>query len=451
MVQLSFSIRVSTTVKSVHLIGSWDKYQRHLPLALDKNTSKSAWKATLRFHGDLVQPGKRYWYYYLVDGYHCSHNPSEPSTAEPTTGRVLNILDVPQLKSSKKSSSSSSSKKSSSSSSSSSKKSKKSTSSVSSSDEYESLSRHRRSRKSTLSSSSSRRDKPDKSVAPWCNMSVEIPKGRPLSVSQIKSPKPVSPNATRLILDEAFGPDAGIDALALQLGAVELGAPDTSQPEYYDSEDEFLDSPMTNIMTEFDVDSMPLTSPVSSPMSSSEDLSYSSGYSTPEPDYLSSSLSSSVDAVAPSKRKGSPCVCERYGITRDGRRIQLDCRGLRCGAFGKRSPSSASASSSSTSSRSVSPADRHSLDSSTDNSSDATSSSDESASSCSSAESDDDELAMTAMPAAAKKAAHSRKAASGTKAVKVLDMSAAAVAAVAAATDPTMSPMAVRHHAIYLH
>lgn len=33
-----------------------------------------------------------------MDGYHVSHDPAQPSTKEPTTGRLLNILDVPKSK-----------------------------------------------------------------------------------------------------------------------------------------------------------------------------------------------------------------------------------------------------------------------------------------------------------------------------------------------------------------
>ncbi len=96
-IQLSFSLRVSSGVKTVHLMGSWDNYDGQLPLARDKTSSKSgAWKGTFRFQNSTLEPGQRYWYYYIIDGYHTSHNPSEPSTVEPTTGRELNVLDVPR-------------------------------------------------------------------------------------------------------------------------------------------------------------------------------------------------------------------------------------------------------------------------------------------------------------------------------------------------------------------
>ena len=95
-VQLSFALRTSSGVKTVHLLGSWDNYAGQLPLAKDKSSSKSgSWKGTFRFQGATLEPGQRYWYYYIIDGYHVSHDPGQSSTTEPTTGRILNILDVP--------------------------------------------------------------------------------------------------------------------------------------------------------------------------------------------------------------------------------------------------------------------------------------------------------------------------------------------------------------------
>jgi hypothetical protein len=227
--QLSFSLRVSSGVKSVHLLGSWDNYSGQLPLSKDKSSSKSgSWKGTFRFNGTL-KSGQRYWYYYIIDGYHVAHNPSVDSTVEPTTGRALNILDMP------KSSSKSHSSKSHSSKSSSSKK------------------------------SSSRR-----------SSSNDIPKGRPLSVSQIKAPKPVTPNATRTILDY----DDEVEELASRFSGVDV---DTDSED--DSEiDSYRSSPSSSV----------------------------SGYSTPASDC-------------------STCSCERYGITRKGERVRLDCGGARCG------------------------------------------------------------------------------------------------------------------------
>jgi hypothetical protein len=253
-IQLSFSLRVSSGVKTVHLLGSWDNYAGQLPLSKDKTASKSgSWKGTFRFQQSTLEPGQRYWYYYIIDGYHVSHNPSEESTTEPTTGRELNILDVPKVKSSKSHSSSKSS------------------------------SRH--SKDSSKSHSSS---KSHKRVS---GLSVDIPKGRPLSVSQIKAPKPVSPNATRHILDSDFDEDD----LSHRLAATGI----------YDEED---------IITDFGVDS-----PVSSNGSS---LSYRSDSSSPSSD-LSGYSTPTSDCSA--------CTCERYGITRAGERVLIDCGGTRCG------------------------------------------------------------------------------------------------------------------------
>ncbi|KAK5628859.1 hypothetical protein RRF57_004574 [Xylaria bambusicola] len=254
-IQLSFSLRVSSGVKSVHLLGSWDNYVGQIPLSKDKSSSKSgSWKGTFRFQGNL-EAGQRYWYYYIIDGYHVSHNPSEPSTVEPTTGRELNILDVPKDKSSKSSKSSSS------------KSSKHSSSSSSSRD------KHRSSKRGSLA--------------------LDIPKGRPLSVSQIVAPKPMSPHATRNILDADYYDYEHIDELTARFGSADL-------------EDE-------EYITDFS------TSPVSSSGSS---LSYRSGSLSP---------SSSLSGYSTPASDCSSCTCERYGITRKGDRVKIDCGGSRCG------------------------------------------------------------------------------------------------------------------------
>lgn len=251
-IQLSFSLRVSPGVKSVHLLGSWDNYAGQIPLSKDKSSSKS-WKGTFKFQGNL-QAGQRYWYYYIIDGYHVSHNPSEASTVEPTTGRELNILDVPKDKSSKSSSKSHSSSKSSSKHSSSKDKS------------------HRSSKRGSLS--------------------VDIPKGRPLSSSEIVAPKPMSPHATRHILDADYCDDEAFDELSARFGST------TIEEEY---------------ITDFS------GSPVSSSGSS---LSYRSDNSSP---------SSSLSGYSTPASDCSNCTCERYGITRKGDRVKIDCGGARCG------------------------------------------------------------------------------------------------------------------------
>ncbi|KAI9759476.1 MAG: hypothetical protein M4579_002316 [Chaenotheca gracillima] len=217
-IQLNFTLRTSSNVKTVHLLGSWDNYNGQLPLSKD-SSKKGGWKGTFRFQGSTLQQGQRYWYYYIVDGYHVSHDPAQSSTTEPTTGRTLNILDVP----------------------------------------------------SAGSTSSSKRS----------SRSSDVPKGRPLSVSQIKSPKPEKPYETRHLYDYQT-----VDRLTERFANTNI------------DEDDFSDC----------------SSP---PSSTGSSLSSRSGSSSP------SSLSSMSDS--------SSCSCERYGITRKGDRVKLDCGGSRCG------------------------------------------------------------------------------------------------------------------------
>ena len=269
-IQLSFSLRVSSGVKTVHLLGSWDNYAGQIPLSKDKTSSKSgSWKGTFKFQNSTLEAGQRYWYYYIIDGYHVAHNPSVASTTEPTTGRELNILDVPSdsHRSSKSKSSSSSSSHKSSSKSSSSSSSKSSRHSSSSSKEHRS-SRHRSS------------------------LTVDIPKGRPLSVSQIQAPKPMSPHATKHILNADYYSQEELEELTARFGSAGLDD---------DLVADFSTSPVSSSGS-----SLSYRSDSSSPSSSL------SGYSTPSSDYNS-------------------CTCERYGITRKGDRVKLDCGGSRCG------------------------------------------------------------------------------------------------------------------------
>jgi hypothetical protein len=273
-VQLSFSLRTSSGVKTVHLLGSWDNYSGQLPLAKDKTSSKSgSWKGTFRFQGATLEPGQRYWYYYIIDGYHVSHDPGQSSTTEPTTGRVLNILDVPSDKKSSHSSHSKSSSKSSSSKHS------------SSSDKDRKSSRHHSSRDKHSSSSSRRESRRDS-----LSLSVDVPKGRPLSVSQIKSPKPLTPHATKYILEADYG------------------APTV---------EELTSRFSTTTIDDYDYDLA-----ASPPSSVGSSLSSRSDSSSP-----SSASSLSDYSSIPS----AGCTCERYGITRAGDRVKLDCGGSRCG------------------------------------------------------------------------------------------------------------------------
>ena len=176
---------------------------------------------------------------YIIDGYHVSHDPDKPSTLEPTTGRELNILDVPASRGSGSSSAS--------------------------------------------RATSHRRNLP----------SIDIPKGRPLSTSQIKSPKPEKPYQTKHLYEH---PTA--DELASRFAQAHLDDDDDDD----DDQEDYLSS--------------------SPPSSVGSSLSSRSDSNSP------SSASSLSDLSSPA----TPfCTCQRYGITRKGERVKLDCGGSRCG------------------------------------------------------------------------------------------------------------------------
>jgi len=271
-VQLSFSLRTSSGVKTVHLLGSWDNYAGQLPLSKDKTSSKSgAWKGTFRFQGTTLQPGQRYWYYYIIDGYHVSHDPGQDSTTEPTTGRVLNILDVPHETSSHKSSS------------------KSSSSSRHSSDREKDKRSSKHSSRDKHSSSSSRRESRRDSLS----LSVDIPKGRPLSMSKIQSPKPITPHATKHILEGDYSAPT-VEELTSRFSTTTI--------------DEYEEYGLSN----------------SPPSSVGSSLSSRSDSDSP-------SSASSLSDYSTSRSSSAGCTCERYGITRGGDRVKLDCGGSRCG------------------------------------------------------------------------------------------------------------------------
>ncbi|KIW08724.1 uncharacterized protein PV09_00667 [Verruconis gallopava] len=223
--QLSFTLRTTAQCKSVHLLGSWDGYQGQLPLSRDTSKSAGNWTGTFRFTGGTLQQGQRYWYYYIMDGYHCTHDPAKQSVLEPTTQRKLNILDVPAG-----------------------------------------------SAKTTSSKRSSRRT------------SKEIPQGRGVAREDIKCPKPYNPAQTANIVAQGYN-QTTVDELTARFGYANM------------DDDSEIDS-------DADSDVPSLTS------------SRSSNSSSP----------SSVASDA-----SSCCTCERYGITRSGNRVKLDCGGSRCG------------------------------------------------------------------------------------------------------------------------
>jgi len=128
-------------------------------------------------------------------------------------------------------------------------------------------------------------------------MSVDIPKGRPLSVSQIQSPKPITPHATKHILEGEYSYPT-VEELTSRFSATTMGDYD------YDYDYDTAGSPQSSV---------------------GSSLSSRSDSSSP------SSASSLSDYSSTSSRSSSCCTCERYGITRKGDRVKLDCGGSRCG------------------------------------------------------------------------------------------------------------------------
>jgi hypothetical protein len=195
-----------------------------VPLSRDSSSKKAgAWAGTFRFQSSVLKQGQRYWYYYMMDGYQVSHDPAREFTVEPTTGRKLNILDVPKGKSSSSSSSS----------------------------------KH-----------ASRR------------YSRDVPQGRALPAEAIRSPMPQRPGQTAHLVQADYT-QATLEQLTNRFATTSVS----------DDSDSDSDCPSLS--------------------------SGSSRSSTSSPSSVSSS--------------SSACSCERYGITRAGQRVKLDCGGTRCG------------------------------------------------------------------------------------------------------------------------
>ena len=170
-----------------------------------------------------------------MDGYHVSHDPAKPSTTEPTTGRSLNILDVPSSNSS-----------------------------------HHGVAR------------------PELSIQKRGVRTSTVATGRSLSPSKIAHPKPSKPYASRGLREADYSRSPDMDDLTSHLEKASL---------YHGN-----------------------YSPASSISSGSSISSRGSGGSSP------SSLSSLSDPSS-----GSECRCNRWGITRRGDRVKLDCGGSRCG------------------------------------------------------------------------------------------------------------------------
>lgn len=279
-VQLTFTLRTSPNVRTVHLLGSWDNYKNQLPLSAlaptkdNPSVKPGSWRGTFRFQGShALKLGSRYWYYYIVDGYHVSHDPAKEFVTEPTTGRKLNVLDVPggDSKPAGVGARGSAVKPS----------------------VAVSTSNVRYSTTTTTSNSTS---------MGGSRHSREVPQGRALSPGKIVHPKPSKPYASRQIREADYesSPVEALDELGDELGRLNMGGDRHAPKDRYDS------SP-----------------------SGGSDLSGSSGSFSGS--YGDSSGGKGSPASLSSLSSTGSCRCERYGVTRGGQRVKLDCGGAKCG------------------------------------------------------------------------------------------------------------------------
>lgn len=103
----------------------------------------------------------------------------------------------------------------------------------------------------------------------------------------------MSPHATKHILEADYYDNEALEELTARFGSANI-------------EEEYI--------TDF----------TTSPVSSGSSLSYRSDSSSPN---------SSLSGYSTPGSECSSCTCERYGITRKGERVKLDCGGVRCGGY----------------------------------------------------------------------------------------------------------------------
>lgn len=60
----SFTLKTPSTIKCVHILGSWDHYHRQVPLVKNEVAGNDfVWSSNFAFPFITLEPGKRYWYY----------------------------------------------------------------------------------------------------------------------------------------------------------------------------------------------------------------------------------------------------------------------------------------------------------------------------------------------------------------------------------------------------
>jgi hypothetical protein len=157
---------------------------------------------------------------------------------------------------------------------------------------------------------------------------ASIPRGRSLSLSKIVAPRPERPHQTHQVINTQYE-KATLEAL-------------TSAIVFADeSEDEFdyKSSHVTSLASRSTNSSSPSSVSSSSSCCTCERFGITRSGDRVKLDcegvrcgYSGSPECSSDEFDY--KSSSSCCTCERFGITRDGDRVKLDCEGVRCGYSG---------------------------------------------------------------------------------------------------------------------
>lgn len=132
---------------------------------------------------------------------------------------------------------------------------------------------------------------------------AHVPHGRSLSPSKIVSPRPQKPHEARRLANARYS-GADVDKITSKLAATRV-----SNSSFSSSEDD----------SESDSDDY-------------SDSEIDSDCSSNLPSLTSNSSRGSP--ISPASPASSVCSCDRWGVTKRGDRVKLDCGGSRCGSSG---------------------------------------------------------------------------------------------------------------------
>lgn len=91
----TFTIILPLHVQQVELLGSWNNYIHHSMAANPGDDGTAIWYINLKFPSTGSTPIKRYFYYYLLDGYFASYDPNSPCIKiDNESVCVLNHMDI---------------------------------------------------------------------------------------------------------------------------------------------------------------------------------------------------------------------------------------------------------------------------------------------------------------------------------------------------------------------